>query len=77
MSDCRFLTAVQRRFHRALPVLASHRQRQFGSGYQLSELVRKCDVEWVRATGEQPYFEIASSRSQTDDPYALEGVRSA
>jgi len=74
VNECELLLA---NFDQPLVVLASYCQQLLGSDYQLSELVRECDVEWGRVMGERPHFEIAGRASHPDDPYTVDSVRAA
>jgi hypothetical protein len=64
-------------FDQPLVALAGHVRQVLGSEYALKELVREADVEWGRAYGERPRFEMAGCPPGPDDPYTLESVRTA
>ncbi len=64
-------------FDQPLVVLAGCCQRVLDSDYLLKELVRDADIEWGRAMGERPYFEMEGAPSHPDDPYTVESVRNA
>ena len=64
-------------YDQPLAVLAACCQQVLNSDYNLKELVREADVEWGRILGERPHFERDGASPHPDDPYTLEGVRTA
>lgn len=64
-------------FDRPLAALESYVRRVLDSEYLLKELVREADVEWGRAFGERPFFEVEGRPPHPDDPYTLESVRAS
>jgi hypothetical protein len=62
-------------FDHPLAVLSGYCKQLLNSDYQLTELVRDCDVEWGRVMLERPYFEKEGSPCNPDDPYTAESVR--
>jgi hypothetical protein len=62
-------------FDEPLVSLACYCRHVLKSDYCLQELVRDADVQWGRAMGERPYFEVAGSPPRPGDPYTVESVR--
>lgn len=62
---------------RPLDALAAYIRGILESDYLLKEIVRAADIEWGRAMDERPHFERDGVAADTDDPYTIDGVRTA
>lgn len=62
---------------RPLVALAEYCRELLANNGLLKALVSEADVEWGRAMDERPHFEREGASPHPDDPYTLEGVRTA
>ena len=62
---------------RPLAALAQYLREVLANDNLLKEIVREADVEWGRVMDERPHFEREGAPPSPDDPYTLDGVRTA
>ena len=62
---------------RPLVALAEYCRSLVAAEELLKEVVSEADIDWGRAMDERPHFERDGVPPHPDDPYTLEGVRTA
>jgi hypothetical protein len=60
-----------------LAAIAGYLRTLLSADNLLKDVVSEADVEWGRAMDERPHFERDGMPPHPDDPYTLEGVRTA